>query len=191
MIVHYTQLGKVREENPSKKLVFFDGTFELLNTGHIELVKNLHLFGDVIVVGVLSDEWIWRRKKHKRPFVPGEDRLVVADAIKYIDYATLLDDKGQKRRVKTSEALDILRPDVYVSYDDLWVEREKELNDRGIQLRLYPRDFPPPSTPVKPGFTTALVERILAAHGCEKEALEQVPKPEEEHGDKKSRIYYE
>ena len=59
------------------------GGFDPLHRGHIAYFKAARELGDVLIVGVNSDEWL-DRKKGKR-FMDLEDRLIVVDALKYVD----------------------------------------------------------------------------------------------------------
>ena len=72
------------------KVVVITGGFDPLHRGHLEYIKAAHALGDVLVVGVNSDEWLVRKKG--RSFMPFEDRIAIIDALLDVDYAIPFND---------------------------------------------------------------------------------------------------
>ncbi len=70
----------------NKNVVFTNGCFDLLHSAHIELFKFCRSLGDIVVVGLNSDESIKRLKGESRPIYKLEDRIKILEAIEYIDY---------------------------------------------------------------------------------------------------------
>ena len=66
-----------------RKVVLVTGGFDPLHRGHVAYFQAANAIGDVLIVGLNSDEWL-DRKKGKR-FMDLEDRLVIVDALKYVD----------------------------------------------------------------------------------------------------------
>jgi D-beta-D-heptose 7-phosphate kinase/D-beta-D-heptose 1-phosphate adenosyltransferase len=97
MIIDHTDLTKLRKDNANKKIVFCDGTFDLLHPAHAEHLKSLRAYGDVLVVGVMSDVWVKMRKGEGRPIMDQTERLALVDAIRYVDYTVLLYDAASGR----------------------------------------------------------------------------------------------
>lgn len=166
MRISYKDLARIRKENDGKKMVFCDGTFDLLHSAHIEHLQTTRLFGDVVVVGVMSDEWVRMRKGDKRPILSQEERVLMIDAIKYVDYSFVLYDEEMRERVRTSEALQLLRPDIFVTTDPVWQERAKEFMAQGIELRLV---SPTPSSSYMS--TSKIIQKILSLGQEEPERL--------------------
>lgn len=73
------------------KVVVITGGFDPLHRGHIEYIKAARELGEVLVIGVNSDEWLVRKKG--RSFMPFEDRVAIVDALQYADYAIPFDDR--------------------------------------------------------------------------------------------------
>lgn len=73
------------------KVVVITGGFDPLHSGHIEYIKAARELGQILVVGVNSDEWLVRKKG--RSFMPFEDRIAIIDALQYADYAIPFDDR--------------------------------------------------------------------------------------------------
>lgn len=69
-----------------KKVVFTNGTFDILHRGHVEYLAKAKKLGDVLVVGLNSDASINRIKGPKRPINPGRDRAAVLSALSSVDY---------------------------------------------------------------------------------------------------------
>lgn len=73
------------------KVVVITGGFDPLHGGHVEYIKAARLLGQILVIGVNSDEWLVRKKG--RSFMPFEDRIAIIDALQYADYAIPFDDR--------------------------------------------------------------------------------------------------
>lgn len=63
-----------------RKIVLVTGGFDPVHSGHIAYFKAAKQLGDVLVVGVNSDEWLTRKKG--RPFLPWEERASIVNGIK-------------------------------------------------------------------------------------------------------------
>ena len=68
-----------------EKIIWVNGCFDILHRGHIEMFKYAKSLGDRLIVGLDSDEKVRKDKGGDRPINKLEDRMVVLDAIKYID----------------------------------------------------------------------------------------------------------
>lgn len=67
------------------KKVFTNGCFDVLHRGHLELFKYAKSLGDVLVVGVDSDEKVKADKGEKRPCNELLDRIEMLESLRYID----------------------------------------------------------------------------------------------------------
>lgn len=72
------------------KVVVITGGFDPLHTGHLNYIKAAKELGQVLVVGVNSDEWLARKKG--RSFMPFEERISIIQALQYVDYAIPFND---------------------------------------------------------------------------------------------------
>jgi cytidyltransferase-like protein len=76
-----------------KKIVVVSGGFDPLHSGHIKLIKEARLLGDMLIVGINSDEWLSRKKG--RAFMPWTERLCVLNNLSAVDEVyTFNDDDG-------------------------------------------------------------------------------------------------
>ncbi|MCA1933267.1 MAG: D-glycero-beta-D-manno-heptose 1-phosphate adenylyltransferase [Calditerrivibrio sp.] len=106
-------LEKVRY---GKKIVFTNGCFDILHIGHLKYLEEAKKLGDILVVGVNSDESVRRLKGDKRPINSLKERLIMLDALKYVDYVTFFEEDTPYNLIK-----DIL-PDILVKGGDWKIE---------------------------------------------------------------------
>ncbi len=66
-----------------KKIVLVTGGFDPLHSGHIAYFESAKKLGDILIIGLNSDEWLTRKKG--RPFMRWEDRLAVVKNIRGVD----------------------------------------------------------------------------------------------------------
>ena len=73
------------------KVVFTNGCFDILHSGHIRYLSDCKSFGDLLVVGVNSDQSVARLKGPKRPINSIENRCELLSALAIVDYITVFD----------------------------------------------------------------------------------------------------
>ena len=94
------------------KVVFAYGAFDLLHPGHVYFLQNAKAAGDVLVVGLRSDEAVSRGKGQAWPLVPQDDRAYMLSALECVDFVTLYDDENPV------ETISCLSPDILVQGSD-------------------------------------------------------------------------
>ena len=133
----FEDLLKIREElrSKKKKVVFTNGCFDLLHSGHIHLIQEAKKHGDVFIVAVNEDESIRKIKGGSRPIFPLEERLEVLEAIEDIDYLVTFSEETPKRIIAA------LLPDVLVKGGD-WkpedVVGKTEVENAGGRVVIIP-----------------------------------------------------
>ncbi len=75
-----------------KKIVFTNGTFDILHAGHVTYLQKAKTFGDVLIVGVNSDHSVKVYKSPDRPINPQDERILLITALSCVDYAIIFDD---------------------------------------------------------------------------------------------------
>ena len=95
-----------------KKIVFTNGCFDVLHRGHVELFEKAKSFGDVLIVGVNSDESVKQIKGAGRPLNTYEDRARVLAALTVVDFVTSFSEPDPENIIKE------LKPDVLVKGGD-------------------------------------------------------------------------
>ncbi len=94
------------------RIVFTNGVFDLLHLGHLRYLERARSLGDVLVVGVNSDESTRRMKGPTRPLVPADERAELLAALICVDYVTIFGETSAEA------LLALLRPEVYVKGAD-------------------------------------------------------------------------
>ena len=105
-----TERERLREEG--KSLVFTNGCFDLLHTGHTSYLQFAREQGDALVVGLNSDASVHRNKGATRPILPQRERALLLAALEMVDYVVLFDDD------EPAPLIDQLLPDVLVKGED-------------------------------------------------------------------------
>jgi len=80
------------------KIVVVTGGFDPIHSGHIAYFKAAKSLGDMLIVGLNSDEWLERKKG--KSFMPWNERLAIVNNLKMVDETfTFLDDDGTAKNV--------------------------------------------------------------------------------------------
>jgi D-beta-D-heptose 7-phosphate kinase/D-beta-D-heptose 1-phosphate adenosyltransferase len=95
-----------------KIFVFTNGCFDIIHRGHIEILRQARALGDVLAVGVNSDDSMRRLKGARRPIVPQADRAAVVAALASVDFVTVFEDDTPERVIKA------VVPDILVKGSD-------------------------------------------------------------------------
>ncbi|MDQ7044198.1 MAG: D-glycero-beta-D-manno-heptose-7-phosphate kinase [Sulfurimonas sp.] len=69
-----------------KKIVFTNGCFDILHVGHVKYLQIAKSFGDILIVGLNSDESVSRLKGPTRPVNIAEDRAYLLAALEAVDF---------------------------------------------------------------------------------------------------------
>jgi D-beta-D-heptose 7-phosphate kinase/D-beta-D-heptose 1-phosphate adenosyltransferase len=108
------ELSSVLEEHRQKgeRIVFTNGCFDLLHHGHVQHLREAAAQGDLLVVGVNSDESVKKLKGDSRPINPLSDRIAMLSALPYVDFVTPFTEENATELIKQ------VRPDVFVKGGD-------------------------------------------------------------------------
>jgi rfaE bifunctional protein nucleotidyltransferase chain/domain len=108
-------LGILRSSG--KKIVFTNGCFDLIHTGHTRYLAKARSFGDILIVAVNSDASVRGIKGDKRPINAEADRMETLAALESVDFVTLFSEPDPFRIISE------LQPDVLVKGGDWPVEK--------------------------------------------------------------------
>jgi D-beta-D-heptose 7-phosphate kinase/D-beta-D-heptose 1-phosphate adenosyltransferase len=78
------------------KIVLVTGGFDPVHSGHIAYFKEARTLGDMLIVGLNSDEWLERKKG--RAFMPWNERLCVVNNLAMVDEVYTFDDTDGSAR---------------------------------------------------------------------------------------------
>lgn len=106
-------LEQALQVRAGKRLVFTNGVFDILHAGHVQYLEAARSLGDLLIVGVNSDESArMLGKGPNRPVNPVEDRIMVLEALRAVSGAVVFAED-------TPEALIArLKPEVHVKGGD-------------------------------------------------------------------------
>ncbi len=100
-----------------KKIVFTNGCFDILHVGHVRYLQDARKQGDLLVVGINSDQSVKKLKGPTRPIQTENDRAEILSALGCVDFVCIFD---------TETPLDLIlsvKPDVLVKGGDWPIEK--------------------------------------------------------------------
>ncbi len=100
------------ERRKEAKVVFTNGCFDLLHVGHVRYLRQARRMGDLLVVGINTDESVRRLKGPSRPVQPERDRAEILAGLACVDYVVSFDEDTPLALIRR------LRPDVLVKGAD-------------------------------------------------------------------------
>ena len=114
VIVKREDLRKLKEKlkKENKKIVFTNGCFDIIHAGHIDYLSKARDLGDVLVLGLNTDNSIRRIKGENRPIISENERAYNISHLKPVDYVTLFDEDTPFETIKE------LVPDVLIKGGD-------------------------------------------------------------------------
>ena len=139
------------QQHAGRVVVFTNGVFDLLHPGHVRYLRQARALGDVLVVGLNSDDSVRRNKGPERPITPQGERAELLTALACVDIVVLFDEETP------AAIIEACHPDILVKGAD-WpadqiVGRDTVEARGGRVVRV----------PVEPGHSTsAIITRIRA-----------------------------
>jgi D-beta-D-heptose 7-phosphate kinase/D-beta-D-heptose 1-phosphate adenosyltransferase len=116
-----------KHRKAGKKIVLTQGVFDLVHIGHARYCEQAKKYGDLLIVGVDSDEKVRHRKGPDRPIVPQEERLEMLTYLRAVDAVVLKELNAPKLNL-----IKVIQPDVLVvtreNYHEYAPETLKELH---------------------------------------------------------------
>ena len=100
-----------------KIVVFTNGCFDIMHSGHVKCLEEAKANGDVLVVGINSDESLKKIKGEDRPIVDEKGRSHVVAALESVDYVTIFDEETPLQTIK------LLLPNVLIKGGD-WSKKD-------------------------------------------------------------------
>ena len=101
-----------RYKENGKKVVFTNGCFDILHVGHVKYLQVAKSFGDILIVGLNSDESVSRLKGPTRPVNIAQDRAYLLAALEAVDFVVPFSDDTPYELIK------MIEPDVLVKGGD-------------------------------------------------------------------------
>ncbi len=95
-----------------KKIVFTNGCFDILHRGHVEYLAQAANLGNVLIIGLNSDNSVKRLKGENRPVQDEEGRAVVLASLAFVTHVVLFDEDTPY------ELINEIKPDILVKGSD-------------------------------------------------------------------------
>jgi D-beta-D-heptose 7-phosphate kinase/D-beta-D-heptose 1-phosphate adenosyltransferase len=132
-----------------QRIVLTNGCFDVMHAGHVAYLREAKQSGDILVVGVNSDEQVTALKGPRRPIFNEQERLEILGELKCIDYLVVF------REETAHELIRAVAPDIYAKGGDYLPEAITEydlLVELGIDVCVFAH---------RPGLGSSdLIERI-------------------------------
>ncbi len=142
------QILRILAEQKHRTVVFTNGCFDILHVGHVKYLEVAKSFGDLLIVGLNSDDSITRLKGKSRPINSWEDRAYLLAGLESVSYVVLFDEDTPL------ELITAIKPDILVKGADY---EGKEVVGSGIAKEVRLVSF------VEGKSTTSTIERIRNA----------------------------
>jgi len=112
MLIERKNVGDLREKLTGKKIVFTNGCFDIIHVGHVRYLTTAKSFGDVLIVGLNTDESVRKLKGESRPINNQNDRAEVLLGLKAVDYVIFFGEQTAENIIAE------VKPDIYVKGGD-------------------------------------------------------------------------
>lgn len=119
-VVERQALANLLRRPRDKTVVFTNGCFDILHVGHVRALEAARAFGDILIVGVNSDESVRRLKGPLRPIVPERERAEMLAALEAVSYVVIFGEETP------NETIALLEPEVHVKGGDYDIEAMPE-----------------------------------------------------------------
>lgn len=132
-----TDLNLIRRaaSNDKRTIVWTNGVFDILHAGHLAQIKAARAFGDILIVGVNTDDTVRASKGPDRPIFPLAERMEMLAALEVVDFVHPFSEPTPL------EALRVLRPDVHckgADYADKPIPERSFIESYGGRVALIP-----------------------------------------------------
>jgi len=105
-------LSELNRTRKGKKVVFTNGCFDILHAGHVHYLNECKKYGDILIVGINSDNSVKRLKGEKRPLLPLEMRAYVLSNLCAVDYVVPFEEDTPYNLIKA------IKPDILIKGGD-------------------------------------------------------------------------
>lgn len=114
----------------NKTVVFINGVFDPFHIGHLNLIRNAKVLGDILIVGVAIDERA--RNRGKTPIIPYEQRAEIVRSIRDVDLVIPMRLNDKHIDMVRNMKIDL------VVYGDDYVGKESGDNITGVPTIYFP-----------------------------------------------------
>ena len=90
-------------KDKDSKVVFTNGCFDIIHAGHIQYLEEAKSLGDVLILGLNSDQSVRNLKGKNRPINNQQDRAIILAALESVDYVVIFNDENPFELVKAQD----------------------------------------------------------------------------------------
>jgi rfaE bifunctional protein nucleotidyltransferase chain/domain len=102
------------------RIVLANGCFDLLHVGHVRYLEAARALGDLLVVGINSDEQVRAIKGPHRPYMPERERAEIVAALRAVDMVSIFHEPT------VAPLILAIRPDIHAKGTDYTEETVPE-----------------------------------------------------------------
>ena len=106
----YHLVNKLKKKD--KRIIFTNGCFDILHLGHIKYLEKSKDFGDILIIGLNSDDSVRRLKGNNRPINGQVDRAYILASLEVVDFVVIFDQDTPYDLIK------LIKPDLLVKGGD-------------------------------------------------------------------------
>jgi D-beta-D-heptose 7-phosphate kinase/D-beta-D-heptose 1-phosphate adenosyltransferase len=136
-----------RAKNQDKKIIFTNGCFDVLHAGHVSYLQKAKSLGDVLIVGLNSNDSVTRLKGAGRPVNDEKDRALVLAGLASVDYVVVFNQDTPYELIQS------IQPDVLTKGADY---KDKEVVGSDVAKEVVSIDF------VDGKSTTSIIDKLKA-----------------------------
>jgi D-beta-D-heptose 7-phosphate kinase/D-beta-D-heptose 1-phosphate adenosyltransferase len=132
------------------RIVFTNGCFDLLHLGHVRYLREAKKLGDILIVGVNSDDSVTALKGPDRPYIHELERAEILASLECVDFVTIF------HELRPDNVIKLVKPDIHVKggdYKAADLPEKKLVEALGGKVVVIP--------PIKGRSTTNIVAKIL------------------------------
>ena len=115
-----------RERDAGRVVVTTNGCFDVLHVGHARYLRQARALGDILIVGVNTDDSVRKLKGPERPVIPVDERAEMFASLEAVDYVTIFGEDTP------CDLLELIRPSIHVKGGDYSLDRviERDVVER-------------------------------------------------------------
>lgn len=153
---HTRRVEKIETKKNLEKIIFTSGVFDILHSGHIELLKFAKSLGKKLIVGLNSDKSVKKIKGKNRPINNQNDRKKILLQLDVIDEVIIFNDTTPEKLIND------LKPNIFVKGSEFTEVKIRETDKlpEFVKIKTFP---------MKEGYsTTSTIKKIKKLKSAKK-----------------------